>query len=356
MTTIDRTDRKAWAREHFVGAENIIMPSFTPDLRELDEDGIRLDVRQSIRHGAFSVFCAIESGMTHEEKKRFLELAVDEAGGQVCVGFPLQGDSVAENVALLEHGDRIGASHAMVSYPQNLPLTDEATLVAYHEQLIEASDLALVLFHNDKFGLEHLHPSGLPLGVYDRVVERDTVVAIKLSVLDLGALDLCFERYRERVLVSTPTVLQLPLVMRHYDMQWTGAWTIEAFQTPEQPLVIEMLDALRAGQAEQAMAIFARLGPLFAAFGPRLARMMPSGTYHWTFFKYLQYLSGGNGGVTRPPAMRLTRADMQEIRAAFAACGLQTAEGDDDGFALGRSAGAGAEAGAGAAAAGTVAS
>ncbi len=336
--TANRSDLKSWAREHFVGAETIVMPSFTPDLRELDEAGIRLDVRQSIRHGAFSAFCAIETGLTHDEKKRFLEIAVDEAGDEVCVGFPLQGDSVSENLELLEHGRRIGVSHAMVSYPQNLALTDEEALVRYHEQLIEASDLPLVLFHNDKFGLEHLHPSGLPIGVYDRLVDRDTVVAIKISVMDLATLDLCFERYGDRVLVSSPTVLQLPLIMTHYDMQWTGAWTIEAFQTPEQPLVIEMLDALRAGEPDRAMGIFARLGPLFAAFGPRLARMMPSGTYHWTFFKYLQYLSGGNGGVTRPPAMRLMPADMAEIRGAFEACGLNLAEGGDADFALGRTA------------------
>lgn len=333
-----RSELKPWAREHFQGAENIVMPSFSADLRELDEAAIRLDVRQSIRHGVFSVFCAIETGLSHEEKKRFLEIAVDEAAGQVCVGFPLQGDSVQENIELLQHGQRIGASHAMVSYPQNLSLADPERLIRYHEQLIEASDLALVLFHNDKFGLEHIHPSGLPLPVYDRIVERDTVVAIKVSVMDLATLDLCFERYGDRVLVSTPTILQLPLAMTHYDMQWTGAWTIEAFQTPEQPLVIEILEALRNHEIERAMGLFARLGPLFATFGPRLARMMPSGTYHWTFFKYLQYLSGGNGGVTRPPAMRLTRADLAEIRGAFAACGLQPAEGADAEFWRGRSA------------------
>ncbi|HEY7618600.1 MAG TPA: dihydrodipicolinate synthase family protein [Solirubrobacteraceae bacterium] len=333
-----RAEAKTWAREAFVGAENIVMPSFTPDLAELDEEGIRLDVRQSIAHGVFSAFCAIETGLTHEEKKRFLEIAVEEAGDRVCVGFPLQGDSVEENIALLEHADAIGASHAMVSYPQNLALTDEDSLVRYHERLIEASDLAIVLFHNDKFALHHLHPSGLPVGVYDRIADRDTVVAIKVSVMDLATLDLCFERYGDKMLVSTPTVLQLPLAMTHYDMQWTGAWTIEAFQSPQQPLVIQMLDALRAGRGGEAMGIFARLGPLFAMFGPRLARMMPSGTYHWTLFKYLQYLTGGNGGVTRQPAMRLSRADMAEVRGAFQACGLDVAPGGDDEFLLGRAA------------------
>jgi len=191
MGAVARDEAKAWAREHFHGAENIVMPSFTPDLAQLDEEGIRLDVRQSIRHGVFSVFCAIETGLAHEEKLRFLEVVVDEAQGEVCVGLPLQGDSVAENLALLTAAERIGVSHAMVSYPQGFAPRGEDDLVAYHERLIEATDLPLVLFHNDKFDLHHLHPSGLPFGAYERIADRDTVVAVKVSVLDLATLGLC---------------------------------------------------------------------------------------------------------------------------------------------------------------------
>ena len=55
---VDRAHRKEWAKEHFRGFENILMASFTPDLKDLDEAGIRLDVRQSIKNGFFSTLCA----------------------------------------------------------------------------------------------------------------------------------------------------------------------------------------------------------------------------------------------------------------------------------------------------------
>jgi 4-hydroxy-tetrahydrodipicolinate synthase len=45
--------QKAWALEHYKGMENLFMPSFSPDFKTLDEDGIRHDVRNSIRHGFF---------------------------------------------------------------------------------------------------------------------------------------------------------------------------------------------------------------------------------------------------------------------------------------------------------------
>jgi len=126
--------------------------------------------------------------------------------------------------------------------------------------------------------------------------------------------------------------------MAHFPLQWTGAWTIEAFQTPAQPLVIDLFGALRAGRVDEALGALARLGPLLGALGPRLREMLPSGTCHWTLFKYLQFLSGGNGGVTRQPAMRLTASDMAEVRAAFVASGLDVADGTDDAFLLGRTA------------------
>jgi len=76
---------KKWAKEHMKGAENTLFPSFTPDMKELDEEGIRLDVRQSIAHGFFSMMCATETGLTLEESKRFVRIAADEADGKILV-------------------------------------------------------------------------------------------------------------------------------------------------------------------------------------------------------------------------------------------------------------------------------
>ncbi|HLF76375.1 MAG TPA: hypothetical protein VJB57_02705, partial [Dehalococcoidia bacterium] len=55
---ISKAERKQWARETFLGAESSLLPSFTPHKQELDEEGIRHDVRNSIQHGFFSVFAA----------------------------------------------------------------------------------------------------------------------------------------------------------------------------------------------------------------------------------------------------------------------------------------------------------
>jgi hypothetical protein len=36
-----RTENKQWAHEHLKGMENTLRPSFSPDFKSLDEDGIR---------------------------------------------------------------------------------------------------------------------------------------------------------------------------------------------------------------------------------------------------------------------------------------------------------------------------
>ena len=76
LAPVSKADRKDWARERFVGAESSLLPSFTPDLSQLDVEGIRYDVRQSIKHGFFSVFCA-GVGLKPDEKRCFLQIAVD---------------------------------------------------------------------------------------------------------------------------------------------------------------------------------------------------------------------------------------------------------------------------------------
>ena len=46
-----RADAKEWASNHWRGVCNVIMPSYSADLRRLNEAGIRHDVRKNIELG-----------------------------------------------------------------------------------------------------------------------------------------------------------------------------------------------------------------------------------------------------------------------------------------------------------------
>ena len=61
---------KAWGKKNFKGLEVPVFPSFSPDLKELDEEGIRWDVNHIYQNGFNSVMAAPEAcGLTFEERK-----------------------------------------------------------------------------------------------------------------------------------------------------------------------------------------------------------------------------------------------------------------------------------------------
>src|ERR1700676_5270473 len=44
-----RSEKKEWAHEHLKGLGSLILPSFTPDFKSLDEEAIRHDIRHRSR-------------------------------------------------------------------------------------------------------------------------------------------------------------------------------------------------------------------------------------------------------------------------------------------------------------------
>jgi len=79
-----RSEAKKWSKKNLKGLEVPIFPSFTPDLQELDEEGIRYDVNHIIANGFTSALVAPEAcGMTFEERKKMVEIVVNEARGRI---------------------------------------------------------------------------------------------------------------------------------------------------------------------------------------------------------------------------------------------------------------------------------
>jgi hypothetical protein len=76
-----KSEAKQWAREHYHGLCGTTSPSFTPDLTELDEEGIRHDVRNNIAKGVFSVFCQVEiCALIFQHQKDAMRAGVKAAG------------------------------------------------------------------------------------------------------------------------------------------------------------------------------------------------------------------------------------------------------------------------------------
>ncbi|MBA3897822.1 MAG: dihydrodipicolinate synthase family protein [Sphingomonadaceae bacterium] len=338
---VSKSERKAWAREHFRGIENVLIPSFNADLTELDEEGIRLDVRQSKRHGFFSSLCAVETGLSPEEKNRFVEIACDEArnvagDGDYGISVSLAGDTLEGDLRLLQAAEAAGATHGLLSFPQAFVPKTQDDIYEYGKALADSTDMGIYLFVSDKFGFGRFHPSGVPFEAFEKLADLPNVVAMKVGGMDAGMITECFDRFSDRLAVTSVNIGMIPLLRKTYDVTWTGAWTAEALQSPEQPHAVNMMKLLLENRNAEAMATYWRMTPALKSMMAIMAPLMPTGAYHWPLLKYQQWLSGGNGGLTRQPAMRVFQHNLQVIRGGLAAVGVQCPDPDED-FFLGRS-------------------
>lgn len=334
---VDRSDRKEWAREHFVGFENVLMPSFTPDMSALDEEGIRRDVRMSKQHGFFSSLCSVETGLTREETRQFLEIAADEAGPDYGIALSLTAPTLEENIELLDHAESTGLTHGLISYPHGFRPESQDEIYNWVEALSESTNLGLYLFCSGKYSFHNLHPSGVPFDAFDRAANLPNVVAMKVGGMDSGMIFECFERFSDRLLVASVNLALAPMLSEIYGQQWSGAWTVEALQSPDKPYAVDFFELLANGQTEEAMKVYWNLAPMVGVMGQAMGALVPTGAYHWPMLKYYQWFHGGNGGYTRQPTMRVFQRDMTNIRMGFGRIGIEAVDETDDSFFLGRS-------------------
>jgi len=327
---------KKWAMEHLRGIENCTLPSFTPDLSELDEEGIRWDVQQAIKHGFRGTLCAPESGVTFEEAKRFVEVVTEEAKGKLLVSTTILFDSLEQNMEMIKHAEKLGCHKVMLGYPPNYyPKSAAEAYQVYRDMCDTAPNLAVVLYPSHKFNFQRFHPSGFPFEILEWMVDIPNAVAIELAILEPGFIFECFRRFGEKILVQCPWERWLPLLHDQFGQQFMGPGPYEAFQSPEKPYLVDYFNLLMEGQTDKAMEIYWKLTPVRMTFEKQFMPTVGLGTYHFPHQKYYQWLVGGNGGFTRQPVMKMYQHEMEETKNALRAIGITPREPDEE-FYVGR--------------------
>ncbi|MBN8909807.1 MAG: hypothetical protein J0H99_25140, partial [Rhodospirillales bacterium] len=120
--------------------------------------------------------------------------------------------------------------------------------------------------------------------------------------------------------------------------QWAGAMGYDLWQTKDDQRVVRMFNHFRAGQLDEAMAIYWQIEPIRAASWNLHGRLSSAGLYPFLSFKYQQWLVGGNGGMLRQPIHRLAEWEMVTLRNALVAGGITPHEGSIEEFLVGRAA------------------
>ncbi len=329
-----RAEAKTWARETFHGACNVIIPSYTADLRSLNEAAIRFDVRRNIELGFWGALLVSEAGTTRDEMRFFMEVALDEAAGRQR--FLLQGvfDTPGDIIEMANDARAIGVDGMLLGHPNSFYPTSGQQVEDYTADICRATDLAVVLFVVEHSNLRRLDVRGFPADVLARLTAIDTVVAVKYE-LGRQQTTNTYETFRRLqscdVLLSDPMEFNAPMWVDLFDMQWMGTSNYEYYGS----YVPRLLDMLRAGKVDEAMDEYWRIQP---ARDARSATMSSGGAnfVHRYLWKFQAWLNGYNGGPLRQPAMKLSEAQMRASADGARKAGITTADEHFAAFYVGR--------------------
>src|SRR2546426_9057298 len=122
---------------------------FTTSLA-LDEEGLRGNVMRYVGLGLKGVFCNGLIGevwsLTHEERKRVVEVMTDEAQGRLGISVVISASSIEETLALGAHAKRAEVEHVVLMVPTAGPRSDEQQL-AYFRHICARLDVPVVIFN-----------------------------------------------------------------------------------------------------------------------------------------------------------------------------------------------------------------
>lgn len=321
MLPYGKQDSKAWARANMRGVSNVLQPSFSNDLKRLNEQAIRHDVRMCRKLGFWGTLAVSECGTTPDEYIRFVEIAADEAGRDLHIMYHASFDTTEETIRVGKACAAAGADHMLLSYPPTWYPKSEEEVYEYTTKVMDETGLATVLFAVHLWNFERLHPAVLSPALVKRLSDHPLAVALKCegggntnaphlqTLMDCG----------DKLLVSDPRDGNAPGHVKWFGMQWMGTSCFQ-FYGDNVPRYFKLM---HEGRWDEAMEIFWRIHPA------RVARTASTGTYmpgahfiHRQMWKYMEWLNGFSGGRLRLPTMRLSDAACKRLSDSLIKCGI----------------------------------
>lgn len=288
------------------------------DSLALDEQGLRSNVRRYIALGLHGVFCNGLMGevwsLNHDERKRIVEILVDEAEGQLGVSVVISSSSVDETLALGRHAREVGVEHVVLMVPTSGPRSHEQ-MSEYFRYICGRLDMPVVVFNAAT-------AAGSPLKSAT-LAELCKLPQIKMLKTTAYAENEALRAARTNgVIVSDP-------LEEHFLTNYLAHGQSILYADPE-PFLYQMPDArpisdyvaqLDRGDIEQAKTGFASLAPLRRVFNRWVMDPLISGHMPNAALKHWCDLLGMAGGAVRAPIRPLSADEKRQLEAELVASG-----------------------------------
>lgn len=336
MANYKRNEAREWARENLTGCSGVTIPSYSSDLKRLNEQGIRHDIQKVSDLGFTYTLLCTEVAITPEENAQFTAWAKDTTGDKLGLFFHAGFGTLAENIAAVKMAEKAGSDIVLLSYPSNFWPTSEQEIYDYTRSFCDATELGVMLFPIPLWGFERVHPAGMSQELIRRLLDDcPNIVAIKAEqgFPHVGGLIETYHNFRNEVVISCPIESDIIPLMSLIDVQFSGTsytqWMGDYFP--------KAFDLAKSGDWKAAMDLYWRVQPARGAVSAAGAAYMPGSNYinraHW---KYMDWLAGFNGGPLRAPISRIPDRFMKVLRQGLQASGCPCTDDADSEFLLGR--------------------
>lgn len=315
-----RTDAKAWAREHLRGVWAAVPTPFRDDL-SLDEAGWRANLRHWIgKLELGGLFVGGKQGeffsMSVAERKRIFDIAVEETaahGHRSGTILSCSDQNLDTVIDLARHAEAIGADYIVVHAPVlHFGKDVDSTVYEYYRHVASQVGIGIAMWSHEDSG--YLMSPELCARI-----ARDipNIVAIKYSVPR--------EMYARLTRMTRGTLI----VSTSSEAEWLDnivelEWQVYLcsippilFQTKDDRRINDYTRLAMAGRIDEARRVRDSLAPVRES----LRRALPPGTPQ-ACQKYWQELLGQVGGPVRRPLLPLTEDDRARVRDAFESSGL----------------------------------
>lgn len=336
MASYKKGDARAWARENMKGVANVVIPSYSQDLKRLNEKGIRFDIRKEIEYGFWGTLLVSEVAITLEEYLQFTQWSRDEAGGKLALIHHAAFDTLADNIQAVQMTEKAGAELVLLSYPANFYAKNEQDIYDYTKKFCDATQLGVILFPVPLWGFERVHPAGMSPELIRRMVKDiPNLVAIKAEggMPTLGGFIQTWKNHNHEVVVTFPVEDEALPLAGLLPTQFMGTSDSEYYG----PMVPRVFKMMKEGKFDEAMTLYWQMHPA------RMARKNVAATYmtstHFInrhIWKYEGWLSGFNGGPLRQPTMKIIDRNMKALRDGLVKSGLPVTSDPDSEYYVGR--------------------
>jgi len=280
--------------------KGIIPAMVTPITKEgkVNESALRQLINYLIGGGVHGLFPVGSQGefyaLTFEEKKRIIEVVVEETRGRVPVYAGTGAITTREAVALTRMAEAAGANAVSVLTPYFIKPND-AELMEFYASIAKATRLPVLLYNNPgRTGIN------LSADFVVRASQVDNIVGIKDSS---GDLTLTAEYIRRTdgkfsVLAGRDTLIYGTLC-------YGGKGAIAATANVAPKIIVEIYEAFKAGDMKRSLEAQFRLAPLRLAFD--------LGTFPVVIKEALN-LIGIDAGVGIPPVGGITPKAKEDLK------------------------------------------